>query len=137
MKVYSSTFIARLVATSDRIKGMVLGPVPHYTRWGLYPQAVVIVVCLFWFRLWPPIPTVAVGSLGFVAALMTVRADHFTHTERVVWIAISFALFVVEMRAVYKDRDEHDRQQAELRTRENEARKTEQDSFAKLLKESK
>lgn len=110
-----------------------LRTVPNYDRWGLYPQALIVVVCLFCFQWWPLIPTVAIGFLGVVAAIMTVRADHFTHAERVVYILIAFALFIIEMTAVYRDRDEHDRQQTDLRMREGQARKEERDSFAKLL----
>jgi hypothetical protein len=109
--------------------------VPHYTRWGLYPQALIVVGCLFCFQWWPLIPTVAIGFLGVVAAIMAVRADHFSLGERVVYVFIAFALFIVEMTAVYRDRDQHDREQTELRIREAEARKKESDSFAALIKE--
>jgi hypothetical protein len=118
-------------------RSFALYPVPHshYTRWGLYPQAVMILACLFCFQWWPLIPTVAIGFLGVVAVIMTVRADHFSHGERVVYVMIAFALFIVEMRAVYKDRDEHDRQQTELRIREDKARREEEEKFSALLKE--
>jgi hypothetical protein len=70
---------------------------------------------VFCFQWWPLIPTVAIGFLEVVAAIMTVRADKFTHGERALYVLIAFALFVVEMKAVYKDRDEHDAEQARAR----------------------
>jgi len=95
------------------------------------------VACLFCFRWWPLLPTVAIGFLAVVAVIMTVRADHFSHGERIVYILIAFALFIVEMKAVYKDREEHDKEQSELRTREEEARKAEQQAFNGLLQTGK
>ena len=102
------------------IVSVALRPVPYYTRWGFYLQAFVILVCLVWLQWWPLIPTVAIGFLGVVAVIMTVRADHFSHAERVVWTMIAVALFLTEMHSVYKDRNEHDAQQAETRERETE-----------------
>jgi cell division protein FtsL len=87
--------------------------------------------------LWPLMPTVAIGFLGVVAAIMTVRADRFTPVERAMYVLLAFALFIVEMNAVYKDRDEHDKQQAELQMREREARQKEEASFAALLTEGR
>src|SRR5258708_31144941 len=116
------------------LKNALLTEVPHYDRWGLYPQALIIVACLVYFRLWwPPIPTVAIGILGVVAVIMTVRADKFSHGERAIYVMLAFSLFVVEMEAVYKDRDQHDKEQAKLRIEETEARKKESDSFAALI----
>jgi hypothetical protein len=117
-----------------RCQRVALFPIPNYGRWGFYFQAAIVFTCLVWFQLWPPIPTVAIGFLGVVAAIMTVRADRFTHAERVVWILISFALFIVEMSAIYKDRNEHDRQLTEQRMREDEARRAETKSFQDLIK---
>lgn len=52
---------------------------------------------------------------------MAVRADSFTHTERAIWVVLSLALCFVELRTIYQDRDEHDRQQAEARERETKS----------------
>lgn len=52
---------------------------------------------------------------------MTVRADRFSHGEKVVYVMIAFALFFVEMKAIYKDREDHDREQSEARKRENDS----------------
>jgi hypothetical protein len=114
--------------------------VPHYTRLGLYSQAIIVIVCLFYFQLWPLIPTTAIGFLGFLAVVVAVRAvtpEHFSWGERIVYILIAFALFAVEMRAIYKDRDEHDREQAAIRTSEDDARRKETDAFAELIKEGR
>ena len=89
-------------------------PVPR----GLYLQGIVVVVCLLWFRLYPPIPTVAIGFVGVVAAIMAIRADKFSPVERVMWVVICFSLFVVEMKAIYRDRKEFADRQAELRREE-------------------
>jgi hypothetical protein len=110
-----------LSAVKHIIHNLLFYEVPRYTRWGLYPQAVIIVACLFAFQWWPLIPTVAIGFLAVVAVIMTVRADHFTHVERVVYVLIAFALFFVEMRAIYRDREDHDREQAEARERETKS----------------
>lgn len=120
-----------------RTRSLALYPIPHYDRWGLYPQAVIIVACLFSFQWWPLVPTVAIGFLGVVAVIMAVRADSFRRGEKVVYVLIAFALFIVEMRAVYRDRDEHDKQQSELRQRGDAARDAERESFAKLLQAGK
>ena len=106
-----------------------------YSRAAFYIQSGCVVACLFGLQWWPAVPGVAIGFLGVAAAIMAVRAEHFTPWEGAIWIAISFALFVVEIRVIYNDRAEHDAQQAEMRTRENEARQKEADSFAALLKE--
>jgi hypothetical protein len=106
------------VTVWQRGSSLALRPVPQYTRWGLYPQAVIIVACLFCFQWWPLIPTIAISFLGVVAVIMAVRADSFSHGERVIYVVIAFALFIVEMRAVYADRDAHDREQATARQQE-------------------
>jgi hypothetical protein len=95
--------------------------VPHYTRWGLYPQAGIVVVCLIAFQLRPPIPGVAIGFLAVVAVIMTVRADRLSDGEKVVYVLIAFALFIVETRAVIRDRNDHDMEQAETRDRESKS----------------
>ena len=110
-----------LSAIKHIIHNVLFYEVPQYTRWGFYPQAVIIVACLFAFQWWPLIPTVAIGFLAVVAVIMTVRAEHFTHVERVVYVLIAFALFFVEMRAIYRDREDHDREQAEARERETKS----------------
>ncbi len=96
-----------------------LRPAPYNNRWGFYLQIVAIIMCVIWSRVWPPIPAVAIGFLGVVAAVMTVRADRFTSFEKVVWVLISATLFIIEVKAVRRDRDEFAAQQLGLRKEEN------------------
>jgi hypothetical protein len=113
-------------------------PVPRYTRFGLYSQAIIVVGCLFCFQWWPLIPTVAIGFLGVVAAVMTVRGlrpERFSLGEQVFYLLIIFCLFIVEMRSVYKDRDRHDKEQSQMQLKEEEARAKESASFAALVRE--
>ncbi|MGB8063238.1 MAG: hypothetical protein WCF26_15190 [Candidatus Sulfotelmatobacter sp.] len=111
-----------------------LYPVPHYTRWGMYPQAAFIVACLFWFQYRPEWgtlgPGVAIAFLAVAAVIMAVRADYLKHSEAIVWILIAFVLFWIEMRSISEDRFNHDAQQAEIRTRE-------QEHFEKMLAEQR
>ena len=118
-------------------KAIVSYPVPQYTRAALYTQAVSIVVCLFFLRLCPLVPGIAIGLLGAIAALMAVRADRFTGGEKAVWILISVALIVVEFWAIYHDRSEHDKEQAAILLEEHTARRKEAEAFAALIKEGK
>jgi hypothetical protein len=127
---------ARIVTVWRYAVSLALHPVPYYTRWGLYPQAAVVVACLFAFQWWPPIPTVGIGFLAVVAVIMTVRADRFSHGEKVVYVLIAFALFFVEMRAIYKDREDHDREQAEAREREAKSFETIANGITEAIKES-
>jgi hypothetical protein len=92
-------------------KRFFLFPVPHYTRWGLYPQAAIIVACYSWWALCPVIPGASITVLGFMAVFMTVRADKFSHAERVVWVVLGFAVMVAELRSLYVERDRHDTEQ--------------------------
>lgn len=110
--------------------------IPSYDRAALYLQAGTIVVGMFvlWFW-WPGVPTLAIAFLGVVAALMAIRADSLTIPEKIVWIVISFALFVIETRAVLKDRDEFATRQAELNSKAESARNEEQQAFTKVLKQ--
>jgi hypothetical protein len=82
--------------------------ISHYSRWGLYPQGIFIVTCYWWWYCEATPPGLAIAALGAAAIIMTVRAEHFTKTEQVVWVFIGFVLFLVEARAIYQDRSEHD-----------------------------
>jgi hypothetical protein len=99
----------------------------------MYPQVGIILSSLIYFRLWPPVPTAAIGVLGVVAVFMAVRAEHLSIGESIVYIFIAFALFMVEMRTVYRDQDQRDRERGEQQIRESEARKDEEKSFGDLL----
>jgi len=98
---------------------------------------VFVIACLdgLWGVYLPP-PGVSIGILGLVAAFMAVRAvQNWSITEKVVWIAISFALLVVELKSIYHDRDVHDVEQAQMRIQEDEARRKEREAFAREEKE--
>ncbi len=106
---------------------------PKYSRVGFYIQFVMAIACVYCWETWPPVPTVAISFLGVVAVIMTVKGDRPYLVEKAVYVLIAFALFSAEMRAVYQDRAEHDRQQAESRAAEAEARRKEAAAFAALL----
>ncbi len=96
--------------------------IPQYSRWGLYPQSVFIVCCYAWWVLCQTPPGLAIAALALAAVVMTVRAEHFTKTERVVWVIIAFLLFGAEGKSIYQDhmnaenvrREELRRQQAQF-----------------------
>jgi cell division protein FtsL len=55
---------------------------------------------------------VAIGILGFAAVLVAVRAVHgWSLGEKIVWIALSFILLIVEVKSIYNDRDQYERRQ--------------------------
>jgi hypothetical protein len=104
------------VAGAGAVKSIAFARVPHYTRWGLYPQAIVFVACYtVWqlsaiWQIFPLIPGAAIAGLGFVAVIMTVRADQFSNAERVVWVILGFAIMVFEIHTLYLDRQRNDAQ---------------------------
>jgi hypothetical protein len=115
--------------------------VPYYSRWGLYPQAVFVVVILVWFEYRPEWaiqgPGIAMGFLAIAAIFMAVRGSDSTRIEGAVWIAISFCLFAGEMHFIAVDRKEHDAEQAELRSREEKTRREQTQSFGRLIGDGK
>jgi hypothetical protein len=108
-------------------------PVPNYTRSGLYWQATFILICAFRLQWWPVIPGVAVALLAVAACVMAVRADSFTGSEKAIWVAISFALCFVELQTIHKDRNEHDRAEADSRREQKESRDADERSFKALI----
>lgn len=56
-------------------------------------------------------------SLGVLVAL-TRDPTEIGRREKAVWIFVMFALLMLEIKSVYQDRNEHDKQQAEARERE-------------------
>src|SRR3990172_385969 len=66
----------------------------------------------YWFIHVPP-PGYAVAILGVVAIAMAVN-ESMHPGEKVVWMIIVFALLIVELRAIDKDRQENQRQQSEI-----------------------
>jgi len=67
---------------------------------------------------------------------MTIRAlkpDSFSRGEQIVYILIAFVLFTTEMKSVYREQDKHNKEQADQRAMENQARKEEHDAFGALI----
>jgi hypothetical protein len=93
-------------------------PVPHYGRPALYMQGLVVIAGAFVLQWWPSVPGLAIGLLGFAAATMAL--EHLTKPERAIWIAIIFALFVLESHSIIQDRNEHDKQQAQATEQEEQ-----------------
>ncbi|MGA7415787.1 MAG: hypothetical protein WBW33_35275, partial [Bryobacteraceae bacterium] len=85
-----------------------------YSRWAEVFQALLIGLIVYWYQ-FPPPPGFAVAWLAAAGVVMAVRAEHFSTTEKVIWILIAGALVLFEIRAITKDRDDHDNEQAEIR----------------------
>jgi len=116
-------------------------PVLHYTRWGLYPQALFVIIALIWFEYRPEWavqgPGVAMAFLAVAAIIMAVRGPDSTRFEGVVWVIASFLLFAGEMRSIRVERKQHETEQAELRRREEATRGQQTRSFAELIAQGK
>jgi hypothetical protein len=113
--------------------------VPYYSRLGLYPQALFVVGALIWFEYKPEWgvegPGVAMAFVALAATYMAARGSESTRIEGAVWIAITFAMFVVEMHFLGVERRTRDAEQAALRTREELTRKDQNQSFTQLIRE--
>ena len=114
-----------------------LWPIPYYTRWGLYPQALFVVIILIWFEYRPDWaiqgPGVAMAFLAVAAIFMAVRGPDSTRIEGGVWIVISCLLFAGEMHFIAADRQAHDAEQSEIRRAEENTQQEQARSFAKLI----
>src|SRR5574340_200205 len=90
--------------------------IQQYESRGLYWTGFVVLVGAVVLQCWPSVPGVAIGLLGLTGAIMAIRAEDFKNSRReeFVWILVATALVVWEIRAIIRDRNEHDRQQAEL-----------------------
>jgi hypothetical protein len=122
---------------AQRIVSIASRPVFHYSRWALYPQAILVAFALIWFEYRPDWatqgPSVAMAFLAVAAIIMAVRGPNSTLSEGVVWIVISCSLFAVEMRSIAVEQKNHDLEQAELRRREESTRREQNQSFAHLI----
>jgi hypothetical protein len=120
-----------------KTKAVALRPVPDYSRWGIYPQALFVAIALIWFEYRPDWaiqgPGVAMAFLAVAAIFMAVRGSNSTRFEGVVWIVVSFCLFAGEMRFIAIERKSHDAEQAELRRTGETTRNDQNQSFAKLI----
>lgn len=112
-------------------------PVPHYTRWGMYPQVIFIVIALIWFEYRPDWasqgPGVAMAFLAVAAVYMAVRGPDSKRIEGVVWVVVSFCLFAAEMRSIAAERKAHETEQAALQKTEREAREEQGRAFGTLI----
>lgn len=80
------------------------------------PLLFVLAIWWYWIRLGlTPAPIgFAIGGLGFIAVIMTVRVEFkWTRIEQAVWIVIAFLLFSLESTTLFQDRDEQNAQHAE------------------------
>jgi hypothetical protein len=103
-----------------------------YSWWAAVFQAPLIAWIVCWL-LFTPSPGFAVAVLAFAAGVMAVRTEHFTRTEQVAWIIIAGALCFVELRAISKDRDEHEALEASIRWEDRSNRKQERRQFSALI----
>jgi hypothetical protein len=89
----------------------------------------------FWFMCWTPHSGTAVAALGAVAAIMTAR--DLTPGQRVGWVVVIFALLVVEVRAIRRDRAQDEARwniaQQKLQTNFATVQKNLQNDFAGVL----
>src|SRR5260370_34277428 len=90
---------------------------PGYTLAVASFQFVFLVGSVYWIYKRPS-PGQAVAVLGVAAVVMAIRAERFTLPEKVAWIAVGFTLLYVEIRAIDRDREVHDREQAQIRSQE-------------------
>lgn len=93
---------------------------PNYPRWMFYPQALLFLVAsaIMLVGLWMPAPGIAIGALGLAAVVMAARGASSTRAENIVWIVIATLLFFFESKAIYKDREDNEAQQAAVRAEE-------------------
>ena len=132
----------RLPISLSYVRRVALYPIPHYSRFGLYSQGVFSLGCYcvyqLWPQVWPHIPGIAIAVLGVEAVIITLRAGHekFGKAEQVMWLAIAFVLFFVEVRTTIRDRNERDREQATERQAENQQFRNIADSLGFSIKKS-
>lgn len=71
---------------------------------------------------WHPPVGVWIGVLGFLGVLVPLIRDlaKIGKGEKALWTFVVFALLLLEIKSVYQDRNEHDKQEAETREREEE-----------------
>jgi hypothetical protein len=115
-----STFIGRIHSAKESlvlrlgliwsaISQILKVEIPHYDRSGLLTQSAFFLFCWYFWLFWPAFTGrsletgFAIGALGFAAVIMTVRADHLSRSEKVIWIAIGFLLFIAEVHVIDQD----------------------------------
>ena len=81
------------------------------------------VICVLhdWWSWHPPVG-VWIGVLGLLGVLVPLVRDvtKIGPREKALWTVLLFALLLLEIKSVYQDRTEHDKEQAEARERETQ-----------------
>jgi hypothetical protein len=93
----------------------------------------VLIGCDAWWSLFPVLPGYSIAALAFVAVIMTVRTDHFTPAERIIWVLIGAILMFGEVRILYLDRHNADAKQQEDRQQQEQRFETTIKAFTVLL----
>ena len=124
-----------MMALARRISKVARCPI-NYSRSAELFQAPFIGLIICWC-FFPPPPGYAVAVLAAAGAVMAVRAEYFTVTEKVLWIVIAAAFVIFEIRAISRDRSEHDNEQAEIRDNDAIIRAAERRQFERLLAQGK
>ncbi|HEV2132988.1 MAG TPA: hypothetical protein VGR47_01870 [Terracidiphilus sp.] len=70
-----------------------------------------------WWQWYPPVGTFIgiLAGLGVLVPWLFRTPDQMKRTEKAVWTLVMFALVLLEIRSLYLDRDQHDREQAQAR----------------------
>ena len=73
--------------------------------------------------LWHPPVGVWIGVLGLLGVIVPLLRDinRAGSREKALWTFLMFSLLLLEIKSVYQDRNEHDSEQAEARTREEDS----------------
>jgi hypothetical protein len=108
----------------------------RYSWGGAFFQAPLIASVILGFLFVPP-PGFAVAVLSVTATVMAVRTDRFTRIEQVIWIFLAGTLCFIELRAIDQDREDHNKQQAEIQAQSETDRRRERRQFADLLDQGK
>ena len=87
---------------------------------------------------WHPPIGVWIGLLGFLGVYVTLAKDpkEIGRREKAAWIFVMFALLLLEVKSVYQDRSEHDREQAMSRERSEENFRTIADGIHESISRS-
>jgi len=92
--------------------------------------------CYFWQYL--PTPGIAIAFAGFVAVLMSLQPE-MAGWQKAIWLVLIVGLTVIEIRAITRDREENDAQQARILEEQRNSFKvildTTRDSFERMLKQ--
>jgi hypothetical protein len=100
------------------VRAKAAAPLP-ISRVGAYTVAAFIVSGLCLLQDLPlQLPGLAIGLLGAGAVVVAVRTDALTKWEKIGWTCVAFLLFFVEVRTLYRDREEQEARFASTRLAE-------------------